>query len=113
MFADLLGERAKPIANLSASQLGVLERHYELMFRWNKVLNLTRIADPVEAVERHYVESLFLSAQVPEGKLRIADIGSGAGFPGVVVAACFKAARHSDFRSANRESAIRLKADWA
>jgi 16S rRNA (guanine527-N7)-methyltransferase len=39
-----------------------------------------------EAVERHYCESLFLGAHLPPGCLRIADIGSGAGFPGFPVA---------------------------
>jgi 16S rRNA (guanine527-N7)-methyltransferase len=39
-----------------------------------------------EAVERHYCESLFLGAHLPQGNLRIADIGSGAGFPGFPVA---------------------------
>jgi 16S rRNA (guanine527-N7)-methyltransferase len=39
-----------------------------------------------EAVERHYCESLFLGTHLPQDPLRIADIGSGAGFPGFPVA---------------------------
>jgi 16S rRNA (guanine527-N7)-methyltransferase len=39
-----------------------------------------------EAVERHYCESLFLGTHLPQGSLRIADIGSGAGFPGLPTA---------------------------
>jgi 16S rRNA (guanine527-N7)-methyltransferase len=66
--------------------LAVLEAHYELMLRWNKVLNLTRVERLEEAVERHYVESLFLASYLPAGVWRIADIGSGAGFPGIPVA---------------------------
>jgi 16S rRNA (guanine527-N7)-methyltransferase len=64
-----------------------LEAHYELLCRWNKVLNLTRVERVDEAVERHYCESLFLANAIPhiEG-LRIADFGSGAGFPGFPVA---------------------------
>src|SRR5580704_17440976 len=54
--------------------------------RWNKTLNLTAIRNREEAIERHYCESLFLGARLPAGALRIADIGSGAGFPGLPVA---------------------------
>jgi 16S rRNA (guanine527-N7)-methyltransferase len=69
---------------LPNDQAAALEAHYELLCRWNKVLNLTRIERREEAVERHYRESLFLAARLEPG--RIVDIGSGAGFPGLVVA---------------------------
>jgi 16S rRNA G527 N7-methylase RsmG len=69
---------------LSESQNAALESHYELLIRWNKILNLTRIEGRQEAIERHYGESLFLAQHIDSG--RIADVGSGAGFPGLVVA---------------------------
>lgn len=72
--------------NLSADQAQLLEAHYHLLVKWNKVLNLTRIEDIDEVVERHYGESLFLAEHLPPGPLEIADIGSGAGFPGFPVA---------------------------
>ena len=59
-----------------------LEAHYRLLEKWNRTLNLTRISD----VERNYGESLFLGRHLPAGRLRICDIGSGAGFPGFPVA---------------------------
>jgi 16S rRNA (guanine(527)-N(7))-methyltransferase RsmG len=71
---------------LTAEQARALESHYELLLRWNKVLNLTTIADPREAAERHYGESLLLASRIPEGALRVADVGSGAGFPGFPLA---------------------------
>lgn len=86
MFADLLRERLAGIVELSAGQLDALEAHYQLLLRWNRSLNLTSIRKPEEAIERHYCESLFLAAHLPPGSLRIADIGSGAGFPGFPVA---------------------------
>lgn len=59
-----------------------LEQHHQLLLRWNKKLNLTS----EESLERHYGESVFLAEHLPPGPLRIADIGSGPGFPGFPVA---------------------------
>jgi 16S rRNA (guanine(527)-N(7))-methyltransferase RsmG len=85
-FADLLRQRLAGIVELSPEQVQLLRDHYELLLRWNKSLNLTRIEGLEAAVERHYAESLFLGAHLPAQPLRIADIGSGAGFPGFPVA---------------------------
>jgi 16S rRNA (guanine(527)-N(7))-methyltransferase RsmG len=71
---------------LTPEQDAALEAHLELLMRWNKTLNLTAIRNREEAIERHYCEALFLGARLPAGALRIADIGSGAGFPGFPVA---------------------------
>jgi 16S rRNA (guanine527-N7)-methyltransferase len=71
---------------LSAEQAAALEAHLELLLRWNQKLNLTAIRSREEAIERHYCESLFLGASLPAGPLTIADVGSGAGFPGFPVA---------------------------
>lgn len=78
MFAEL--------APLSPIQIKQLEKHYDLLIRWNKVLNLTSLRTPKEIIERHYGESLFLGRHLPPGPLHIADVGSGAGFPGIPVA---------------------------
>jgi 16S rRNA (guanine(527)-N(7))-methyltransferase RsmG len=86
VFRDLLVRRVSAFCQLTANQLNQLERHYELMLRWNKTINLTRIVDEEEAVDRHYGESLFLGSNLPGGSLRIADVGSGAGFPGIPIA---------------------------
>src|SRR5208283_3323114 len=86
MFADLLKQRLTGIVELSPGQVEALETHYQLLLRWNRILNLTSIKRMEEAVERHYCESLFLGTHLPQGRLRIADIGSGAGFPGFPVA---------------------------
>jgi 16S rRNA (guanine527-N7)-methyltransferase len=86
-FCELLCKAAAPFQRLTDAQSAALYRHYELMLRWNKVINLTRISELREAVERHYAESLFLAAQLPAGARTLVDIGSGAGFPGIPVAA--------------------------
>ena len=86
MFADLLRERLGSVIEISPPQIQQLERHFELLRRWNRVLNLTSLRKPEEIVERHYCESLFLAANLPGGVQRIGDIGSGAGFPGIPLA---------------------------
>jgi len=86
MFADLLRQRLAGIVDLSPGQVEALEAHYQLLLWWNRILNLTSIKRMEEAVERHYCESLFLGTHLPQGSLRIADIGSGAGFPGLPTA---------------------------
>jgi 16S rRNA (guanine527-N7)-methyltransferase len=54
--------------------------------RWNRKINLTRITSLQDAVRYHYCESLYLATRLPPGPLRIVDIGSGAGLPGIPVA---------------------------
>jgi 16S rRNA (guanine527-N7)-methyltransferase len=71
---------------LSPEQCSVLEGHLELLLKWNRTVNLTAIRNREEAIQRHYCESLFLGASLPAGRLSIADVGSGAGFPGFPVA---------------------------
>jgi 16S rRNA (guanine527-N7)-methyltransferase len=86
-FKDLLAVEFSPFGPLLESQIAVLERHYSLLMHWNRRMNLTRIEELEDAVRLHYCESLFLGKSLPAGALRIADIGSGAGFPGFPVAA--------------------------
>jgi 16S rRNA (guanine527-N7)-methyltransferase len=83
VFPELLRRR---FPDLDAQMIRVLEGHWELLWLWNKKLNLTTIDDLDTAVERHYGESLFLGRHLPPGRLQIADIGSGPGFPGLPVA---------------------------
>jgi 16S rRNA (guanine(527)-N(7))-methyltransferase RsmG len=85
-FRSLLAAEFAPYQVLSEAQLDTLESHYALLCKWNKKINLCRIRDLREAVELHYCESLYLGRFLPPGPLRIADVGSGAGFPGFPVA---------------------------
>ena len=80
-FADVLRDQS-----LSDQQLVQLYKHYELLVRWNQRMNLTSLRPGPEMVLRHYGESLFFGARLPGTPDSIADIGSGAGFPGVPIA---------------------------
>jgi len=86
VFAELLKHWLKGCMELSSEQVAALEAHYHLLVQWNRTVNLTSIYDEKEVVERHYCESLFLGSFLPRSACRVADIGSGAGFPGFPVA---------------------------
>ena len=86
MFADCLRLKLAGAVELTAEQIAILEAHYELLGRWNRILNLTRIDSMEAGIERHYAESLFLGGHLPRRPLLVVDVGSGAGFPGIPVA---------------------------
>jgi 16S rRNA (guanine527-N7)-methyltransferase len=73
------------IEPLSGAQYDLLARHYSMMCRWNRRINLTRIIDPDDAARFHYAESLFGARFLGDART-VLDIGSGAGFPGVPLA---------------------------
>jgi 16S rRNA (guanine527-N7)-methyltransferase len=85
-FPEVLRKKLAGLVELTPEQVQALQNHYELLLRWNRVLNLTSVDSLEEAVERHYCESVFLAIHLPPEPLRIADVGSGAGFPGIPVA---------------------------
>jgi 16S rRNA (guanine527-N7)-methyltransferase len=84
-FQEVLERELRPWLRVSEDQAAQLSTHYQFLERWNDKMNLTSLEPGPELVIRHYCESLFLGAQLAIGG-RIADIGSGAGFPGVPVA---------------------------
>lgn len=61
-----------------------LVAYMELLARWNKTFNLTAIRDPLQMVSHHVLDSLAVLGELPPGPL--ADIGSGAGLPGIPIA---------------------------
>ena len=86
-FEDALREVLDDLrVEASASQIDTLCRHFRLLERWNKRINLTRISDPADAARRHYGESAFLHRELPAAASFV-DVGSGAGFPGLPFAA--------------------------
>lgn len=64
-----------------------LERHYELLNKWAKKMNLTAVKDPVRAAHLHGLDSLLFAELLdPEETAATVDVGSGAGFPGIPLA---------------------------
>jgi 16S rRNA (guanine527-N7)-methyltransferase len=97
--ALLTGLQALDI-EISAATLKALEEHWRLVAEYDKQFNLTAIRGEEEAAHKHYLDSLLLLYLLEEAvqearqagqTLYAADIGSGAGFPGLVLAlACPK-----------------------
>lgn len=54
------------------------------LIRWNQKINLTAITDPEEVAIKHFADCLFPARIIPDGS-KLIDIGSGAGFPGIVL----------------------------
>lgn len=60
--------------------------HFALLLRWNKTHNLTRVVDPAQAVRKHYLDCLvpLLALRAEREISSFVDVGSGAGFPGLL-----------------------------
>jgi len=82
---------AEESAVLTAAQLQSISTYIDILQRWNARINLTAIRDVEEIVTRHFGESLFAARHlVPTSSsvvkaLEVADVGSGAGFPGIPI----------------------------
>lgn len=63
-----------------------LEKYLELLNKWAKVINLVSPTTLPDAKRRHFLDSVQLIRFIPEGTKTLFDIGSGAGFPGLVIA---------------------------
>ena len=68
---------------LNDKQILCIQRYMGILQQWNEQLNLTAIRDPLEILYRHFCESMYAAVAVPVEAGRLADIGSGAGFPGI------------------------------
>lgn len=67
--------------NLTEIQLMQFSLYGDLLVEWNEKMNLTSIIDPEEIMVKHFLDSLTLTQWV-QGNM-VADIGTGAGFPGI------------------------------
>lgn len=78
--------------NLSSDQQKLLLDYVALIQKWNKVYNLTALRDPADMLTHHLLDSLTAVAPLTrhtQGQaIRVLDVGSGGGLPGVVLAIC-------------------------
>ncbi len=68
---------------VSLQQIQQIQQYISVLLRWNDKINLTAIRDPLEILYRHICESMFGVVSIPVEKCRLADVGSGGGFPGL------------------------------
>jgi 16S rRNA (guanine527-N7)-methyltransferase len=60
-----------------------IQQYIKILLTWNEKINLTAIRDPLEILYRHFCESMYAAEAIPLKKGRLADVGSGGGFPGL------------------------------
>jgi 16S rRNA (guanine527-N7)-methyltransferase len=68
---------------VSEEQVLKIQQYMKILQAWNEKVNLTAIRDPLDMLYRHFCESMYAGVSVPLEKGRLADVGSGAGFPGL------------------------------
>ena len=89
-LALFIEETKKLGITLTDLQLEKLNQFYELLISWNQKMNLTRITEKEDVYLKHFYDSLTLSKVIDLNQdLTLCDVGSGAGFPGIVLKICF------------------------
>ncbi len=77
--------RALAEFNLPAydDQVLQIQQYIEILLTWNEKISLTAIRDPLEMLYRHFCESMYAAGAIQGRGGRLADVGSGGGFPGL------------------------------
>lgn len=89
--------------NLSDNQVEQFVCFYDILTERNKVMNLTAITEPVEVIEKHFLDSLSLVKAVDlSGDIKVIDVGTGAGFPGIPIIISYPQLRFTLLDSLNK-----------
>lgn len=87
---EFIKEVQKLGININDEQMKKLEQYYLLLCEWNTKINLTRIIEEKDVYLKHFYDSITLFKAIDlRQKLSICDIGTGAGFPGMVLKIMF------------------------
>lgn len=87
---EFLLETKKIGININEEQINLLDKFYHLLIEWNEKINLTTITEYNDVYLKHFYDSLTLFKEVDLTKnISLCDVGSGAGFPGIVLKICF------------------------
>jgi 16S rRNA (guanine527-N7)-methyltransferase len=74
------------LTGVSRETLARLEKYYSILIEWSNRINLVSRAAAAEIWHRHILDSAQLMTLMPSGSRSLIDLGSGAGFPGLVLA---------------------------
>ncbi len=89
-ISSFIEELNKLGITLDDDKLAKLERYYELLIEWNEKINLTRIVEKEDVYLKHFYDSLTLIKAIDLNNVdSLCDIGTGAGFPGIVLKIMF------------------------
>ncbi len=87
---NFIRELKKLNIQLTETQLLQLEIYYEMLVEYNKIMNLTGITEHDEVFLKHFYDSLTIVKIIDLNTVEsFCDIGTGAGFPGLVIKICF------------------------
>lgn len=92
--------------NVSRETAGRLDQFATLVLTWNRRINLVGPVSPDEFASRHIEDCVQVAELVGNRRVRVADLGSGSGLPGLVVAICCPSARVTCIESDRRKAAF-------
>lgn len=111
-MSEFLVNKFKEInIDLSDKQVEQFEKYFELLVEWNKVMNLTAITEKSEVIIKHFVDSLsiclfdeldFANKVNRQNIVRVLDVGTGAGFPGIPLKIVFPSLKVTLLDSLNK-----------
>lgn len=75
---------------MTEQQIQQFVKYYDILIETNKVMNLTAITEPKEVIEKHFIDSLSIVKAIDMNRdIKVIDIGTGAGFPGIPLKICY------------------------
>ena len=80
----LVEKLSKINIEITEEQIEQFYNYMNLLIEWNEKINLTAIIEPGDIVLKHFVDSLTVAKKIPDDSI-VADIGTGAGFPGLPI----------------------------
>lgn len=88
-FKNILYNEAKKIGiELCDQKIEQFEMYKNILIEWNKKVNLTAITDDYQIIMKHFIDCLEIVKYIDENS-KVIDVGTGAGFPGIVIAIYF------------------------
>jgi len=100
---EFINELTKINVVLTEEQITKLEKYYQLLKSWNEKINLTRIILEHDVYLKHFYDSLTIIKGIKLNNQNLCDMGTGAGFPGIVLKICFPNLKVTLLESINKK----------